>query len=707
MFYKTFVSKKTWFFCLLVLLSFSFVFISQVRAENGLFSRLAGRILLQVEDKGQAYYLDPQINKGIFLNRPSNAFAIMRERGIGITNLDLAKIPISLDFPWTDLDTDGDGLPDNLEVAIGTDSFNVDTDGDSYNDKTELDNSFNPLGSGRLDLDLDFSKKHSGKIFLQVERNGEAWYINPLDNKRYFLGSPLNAFNIMRQLGLGISNEDLAKIEIYNLENQDANENENYSNISTLDPEVLTIDPGLMIDFSVIKTIFAEINNPANKKIIERGILWDYTIFPILDFYPNINNNREKIISSDTSDRFSVNIIGLIPGTYPFVRSYVITEDNKIIYGNVQEIKGASSLGLPKAPMSSAISRFTLNYSAGLNGSITGETSQIVNSGASGSSVSAVPSTGYHFVSWSDASTSNPRTDSDVSGDITVTASFSINVYTLSYSAGSNGSVTGTTTQTVNYGLDGTAVTAVPSSDYYFLEWSDNSTDNPRTDTSISADITVSAIFEPICDSSTVSDADDNVYSAVVIGNQCWMGENLKTTKFSDDSSIPNITTSWQDTVTPTYGWYNNDYATYGSIYGALYNWYAIDSSSNGSKNVCPSGWVIPSTTDWSELFTFAGGTTVAGGKLKATSTTYWDSPNTGATDEFGFTALPGGVKWYTTQAWYSIEQVGQYWASNQYSSSEAYQFAFRYDSARINYDVTAYINKKAGLAVRCIRDLP
>ncbi len=142
-----------------------------------------------------------------------------------------------------------------------------------------------------------------------------------------------------------------------------------------------------------------------------------------------------------------------------------------------------------------AIDQYTLTYTAGPNGSITGTTPQTVNHGADGSLVEAVPDTGYHFVGWSDASAQNPRTDLNVTGDITVTASFAINQYTLTYTAGPNGSITGTTPQTVDYGADGSAVEAVANGGYHFVQWSDASTQNPRTDTNVTGAITVTASF--------------------------------------------------------------------------------------------------------------------------------------------------------------------------------------------------------------------
>ncbi len=142
-----------------------------------------------------------------------------------------------------------------------------------------------------------------------------------------------------------------------------------------------------------------------------------------------------------------------------------------------------------------AINTYTLDYASGGNGSLTGNTSQTVNYGENGTPVTAVPNTGYHFVNWSDASTANPRTDMNVMANVNVTANFAINTYTLTYNAGANGSISGTTPQTVNYGENGTAVTAVPDSGYNFVNWSDSSTDNPRTDMNVMADVTVTANF--------------------------------------------------------------------------------------------------------------------------------------------------------------------------------------------------------------------
>ena len=137
-----------------------------------------------------------------------------------------------------------------------------------------------------------------------------------------------------------------------------------------------------------------------------------------------------------------------------------------------------------------AINTYTLTYTAGANGTITGTSPQTVNHGASGTAVTAVPSTGYHFVNWSDASTANPRTDPNVTADISVTANFAINTYALTYTAGSNGTITGTSPQTVDdVLLRLQPLPRSPAPGYHFVNWSDTSTANPRTDPNVTIKI--------------------------------------------------------------------------------------------------------------------------------------------------------------------------------------------------------------------------
>jgi len=141
---------------------------------------------------------------------------------------------------------------------------------------------------------------------------------------------------------------------------------------------------------------------------------------------------------------------------------------------------------------------WTLTYSAGANGSLSGSTSQNVYYGLDGTSVTALPNSDYHFVQWSDLSIDNPRTDTGVTNDITVTATFAIDTFNLTYLATANGSLSGDTSQTVDSGSAGTAVTANPTGGYKFVGWDDGLADNPRTDTTVRSNITVTAYFASV-----------------------------------------------------------------------------------------------------------------------------------------------------------------------------------------------------------------
>lgn len=197
----------------------------------------------------------------------------------------------------------------------------------------------------------------------------------------------------------------------------------------------------------------------------------------------------------------------------------------------------------------------------------------------------------------------------------------------------------------------------------------------------------------------TVTDTEGNIYKTISIGTQTWMAENLKTIKYNDGTAIPLVTdgAAWAALSTPGYCWYNNDAATYKATYGALYNWYTVNTG-----KLCPTGWHVPSDSEWTILTTYLGGESVAGGKLKETGTSHWHNPNTSATNETGFTALPGGFRNLDGSFFYNVGDYGRWWSSSESSTTYAWDRGMQYD----NSNVWGFNNiKQYGFSVRCLRD--
>lgn len=205
----------------------------------------------------------------------------------------------------------------------------------------------------------------------------------------------------------------------------------------------------------------------------------------------------------------------------------------------------------------------------------------------------------------------------------------------------------------------------------------------------------------------TITDKDGNVYHTVTIGTQVWMIENLKTTKFNDGSSIPQVTvdTIWGKMTTPAFCWYDNTIG-YKDTYGALYNWYAVQTG-----KLAPSGWHVPTQADWNTLAIYLGGAAMAGGKLKESGTSHWADPNTSATNESGFTAYAGGIRYtgnnYLDTRFTAMGQYGNWWSS----TSTPFQTWFHYTTIDLSYDsqdmgiYTDEFKAVLGMSVRCIKD--
>lgn len=196
--------------------------------------------------------------------------------------------------------------------------------------------------------------------------------------------------------------------------------------------------------------------------------------------------------------------------------------------------------------------------------------------------------------------------------------------------------------------------------------------------------------------SSTLTDIDGNVYHAITIGTQVWLVENLKVTKYADGTAIPLVTDdkTWFNLKTPGYCWYNND-ASNKNIYGALYNWHAVNTG-----KLCPAGWHVPSDAEWTTLTTYLGGSSMAGGKMKEVGTTHWQSPNSGATNSSGFTATPAG---YRGETGFIPGSNALFWSSTEFDTSTAWIYYLLCDNTAAGRNNGG---KYHGCSVRCLKDL-
>ena len=229
------------------------------------------------------------------------------------------------------------------------------------------------------------------------------------------------------------------------------------------------------------------------------------------------------------------------------------------------------------------------------------------------------------------------------------------------------------------------------------------------------ADLDSAIFYQPTIPEPTsgtfTDDRDNKVYKWVKIGDQVWMAENLAYLP-----SVNMVADGSEDAAGSYYYVYGYDgtnvadakaTANY-NTYGVLYNWTAAmdgeaSSTTNpsGIQGVCPAGWHLPSDAEWTELTDYLGGTSVAGGKLKETGTTHWASPNTGATNETGFTALPGGNRG-SNGTFGDIGGGGSWWSATEYGATYARRRDMNYGYSGVYRD---RYSKEVGFSVRCVRD--
>ena len=199
----------------------------------------------------------------------------------------------------------------------------------------------------------------------------------------------------------------------------------------------------------------------------------------------------------------------------------------------------------------------------------------------------------------------------------------------------------------------------------------------------------------------SVTDIDGNEYKTIQIGDQEWMAENLKTTTYNDGTSIDLATdnTDWANNTTDAYCWYDNDQAQYAETYGALYNGYAVNTG-----NLCPSGWHVPTDAEWTALEDYIasdGHSGSEGTALKATSG--WNNDGNG-TDDYGFTALPGGTRSHNGP-FVNIGFSGLWWSATESITYYAWYRRLYYDNSAVGRYYDGRGDEGSGLSVRCLRD--
>jgi uncharacterized protein (TIGR02145 family) len=210
-----------------------------------------------------------------------------------------------------------------------------------------------------------------------------------------------------------------------------------------------------------------------------------------------------------------------------------------------------------------------------------------------------------------------------------------------------------------------------------------------------------------------LTDIDGQTYPTVKICNQTWMAKNLDVARYRNGDTIPQVTdpTQWANLTTGAWCWYNNDSATYGSIYGRLYNWYAV----NDPRGLAPEGWHVPSDGEWNKMVKCldtnadtnclgCSQSQIVGGLLKSTGTSIWSTPNTGASDSYGFSSLPSGFRINNGEFDYFTFR-GYYWSgSSPISNPGAYSHDLYYNASSIGRGIAL---KTHGFSIRCVKDTP
>lgn len=385
------------------------------------------------------------------------------------------------------------------------------------------------------------------------------------------------------------------------------------------------------------------VTDDGGSPVTARGMVWNTTGNPTLE------NNSGKTTDGSGKGSFTSELTGLDEGTEYYVSAYA-TNSIGTVYGN--EVKFETNQSVSLASVTTSSPAYITSSSAILGGNVLSDGNDPVTEKGICYSTGPVPTT-------------------------------SSNKLAIGAGIGNfSNTISGLTSYTT----------------YFFRAYAINSQGTAYGEI-ISFITQIAPIqFNPNLSYGTMTDVEGNVYRTIVIGTQTWMAENLKTTKYRDGEVIPNVIVdaTWAALTTGAYCWYKNDATTFKNTIGALYNWYSVNTG-----KLCPTGWHIPSDTEWTTLTTFLGGGSVAGGKMKETGTVHWLTPNTGATNSSGFTGLPDGGR-------------NRYGNFMSFGAFQRLRSSTEYDATRtwyiflINNDDNAVRNldyKNEGYSVRCLKD--
>ncbi len=469
------------------------------------------------------------------------------------------------------------------------------------------------------------------------------------------------------------------------------------------------------------------ITNDGGAAVTAKGICWNTSD------NPTISNN--KTTDGAGLDAFTSNITQLTPNTLYYVKAYA-TNSGGTGYGN-QLTFTTSQIAVPVLTTSdiTAITQTTAtaggNISDEKGGSVTArgvcwsisenptisdnKTSDGSGAGSFTSSITGLSgNTKYYLRAYATNSAGTQYgnqlsfTTSPLPATVTTSAISAIKIT----SAKSGGNVTnnggaaiteyglvwGTSlnpTTADNQNATGSAITGIFSCNMEFL--APNTTYHVRAYAINSAGTSYGADLNFTTVSTVVTDVEGNSYNVIVIGDQIWMKENLKVTKLNDGTSITTnlADTEWGNITAPAYCWPNNS-SGYKDVYGALYNWYTINTG-----KLCPEGWHVPNNDEWLTLIMYAGGTQTGGDKLKESGTTHWGSSNTGATNETGFTGLPAGER-YNDGYFFGPGGLGLWWSSTEQDNLNG---MMEYIYSHVPVVSLGANYKPGGISVRCIKN--